>query len=188
MSTLISPDDHWWLWTVLIAAGAFGLWAERTRWGSRVSGAVVAIGATMVLSNAGVIPVQAPAYDVVWSYLVPLAIPLLLLRADLKRILSEAGPTLLAFTAGGIGTVIGTFIAFAVVPLVWMKEFGVASNEHINVNGGACALGHPVGASGARIVGHLALEMERRGLRWGLATICGGYGQGGATILEREDY
>jgi acetyl-CoA acetyltransferase family protein len=78
--------------------------------------------------------------------------------------------------------------AFAVVPLVWMKEFGVKSNEHINVNGGACALGHPVGASGARLVGHLAFEMQRRGLRWGLATICGGYGQGGATILEREDY
>jgi acetyl-CoA acetyltransferase family protein len=78
--------------------------------------------------------------------------------------------------------------AFAVVPLVWMKEFAVTSNEHINVNGGACALGHPVGASGARLVGHLAFEMERRGLRWGLATICGGYGQGGATILEREDY
>lgn len=78
--------------------------------------------------------------------------------------------------------------AFAVVPLVWMKEFGVKSNDHINVNGGACALGHPVGASGARLVGHLAFEMERRGLRWGLATICGGYGQGGATILEREDY
>jgi acetyl-CoA acyltransferase len=78
--------------------------------------------------------------------------------------------------------------AFAVVPLVWMKEFAVTSNDHINVNGGACALGHPVGASGARLVGHLAFEMERRGLRWGLATICGGYGQGGATILEREDY
>jgi acetyl-CoA acetyltransferase family protein len=78
--------------------------------------------------------------------------------------------------------------AFAVVPLVWMKEFGVSSSDHINVNGGACAIGHPVGASGARLVGHLAMEMERQGLRWGLATICGGYGQGGATILEREDY
>ncbi len=77
--------------------------------------------------------------------------------------------------------------AFAAVPLVLMKELGVTNNEHINVNGGACAIGHPVGASGARLVGHLAFELERRGLRWGLATICGGYGQGGATILERED-
>jgi uncharacterized membrane protein len=116
-SALIGPENHWWLWTVLIAAGAFGLWAERTRWGARVSGAVVAIVVTMVLSNVGAIPVQAPAYDVVWSYLVPLAIPLLLLRADLARILSEAGPTLVAFAAGGVGTVIGTLVAFAAVPL-----------------------------------------------------------------------
>jgi acetyl-CoA acyltransferase len=78
--------------------------------------------------------------------------------------------------------------AFAVVPLVFMREFGVRFADHINVNGGACAIGHPVGASGARIVGHLAIEMERLGLRWGLATICGGYGQGGTTLLEREDY
>jgi uncharacterized membrane protein len=117
MSTLIGPENHWWLWTVLLSAGAFGLWAERTRWGARVSGVVVAIGVTLLLSNLGVIPVRAPAYDVVWSYLVPLAIPLLLLRADLRRILKEAGPTLLAFAAGGIGTVIGTFVAFALIPL-----------------------------------------------------------------------
>ena len=78
--------------------------------------------------------------------------------------------------------------AFAVVPLVFMKEFGIKTPDRININGGACAMGHPVGASGARLVGHLAFEMERLGLRWGLATICGGYGQGGATILERENY
>ncbi|MDY7096399.1 MAG: DUF819 family protein, partial [Acidobacteriota bacterium] len=117
METWVRPDDHWALWTVLLAAGAFGIWAERTRWGARVSGAVVAIGTALVLSNLGLIPVRAPAYDVVWSYLVPLAIPLLLLRADLKRILTEAGPTLLAFTAGGIGTVLGTCLAFWLIPL-----------------------------------------------------------------------
>jgi len=78
--------------------------------------------------------------------------------------------------------------AFACVPIVFMKEFGIESNENINVNGGACAIGHPVGATGARLIGTLAYEMNRRGNRWGLATICGGYGQGGATILEREDY
>ena len=117
MGPLIGPENHWWLWTVLLAAGAFGLWSERTRWGARLSGAVVAIGATMLLSNLGVIPVRAPAYDVVWSYLVPLAIPLLLLRADLRRILREAGPTLLAFAVGAVGTVVGTVIAYRVVPL-----------------------------------------------------------------------
>lgn len=78
--------------------------------------------------------------------------------------------------------------AFACVPIVFMKEFGITSSERINVNGGACAIGHPVGATGARLIGHLAYEMNRRGCRFGLATICGGYGQGGTTILEREDY
>ena len=78
--------------------------------------------------------------------------------------------------------------AFAVVPIVFMREFGLKDPERINVNGGACALGHPVGASGARLIGTLAYEMIRRGSRWGLAAICGGYGQGGATIVERESY
>lgn len=78
--------------------------------------------------------------------------------------------------------------AFAVVPIIFMREFGIKTPDRININGGACALGHPVGATGARLVGHLAFELERLGLRWGLATICGGYGQGGTTIIEREDY
>lgn len=117
MSTLIGPEHHWALWTVLLAAAAFGVWAERTRWGARLSGAVLAIGFTFVLSNLRVIPVDAPAYGVVWSYFVPLAIPLLLLNADMQRVLRESGPTLFAFLAGAVGTVIGTLIAFKVVPL-----------------------------------------------------------------------
>ena len=117
MSSLISPDHHWAIWTVLLAAAAFGVWAERTRWGARLSGAVLAIGFTFVLSNLRVIPVDAPAYNVVWSYFVPLAIPLLLLKADMKRVLRESGPTLFAFLAGAVGTVLGTLIAFKVIPL-----------------------------------------------------------------------
>jgi len=115
--TLISADQTWALWAVLLSAGAFGLWAEKTSWGSKLSGAVIAIGTTFVLSNLRVIPSAAPTYDVVWGYLVPLAIPLLLFKADLKRILRESGPTLLAFAAGAVGTVAGTWIAFQLVPL-----------------------------------------------------------------------
>ncbi|HXJ35623.1 MAG TPA: thiolase family protein [Candidatus Eisenbacteria bacterium] len=75
--------------------------------------------------------------------------------------------------------------AFACAPLALMRAFDVADAERVNPNGGACALGHPVGASGARLVGTTALELRRRGGRWGLATICGGMGQGATTILER---
>jgi uncharacterized membrane protein len=117
MSTLIGADQHWGLWAVLLSAVAFGLWAERTTWGRKVSSAVLTIGATFVLSNLRVIPVASPVYDVVWTYFVPLAIPLLLLRANLQRILREAGPTLLAFTSGAVGTVLGTLLAFQLVPL-----------------------------------------------------------------------
>jgi uncharacterized membrane protein len=117
LNTLIGADQQWAMWTVLFAAAAFGLWSERTAWGRRVSSAVVTIGLTFVLSNLGVIPIAAPVYDVVWSYFVPLAIPLLLLRANLGRIVREAGPTLFAFTAGAAGTVLGTIVAFQLVPL-----------------------------------------------------------------------
>jgi acetyl-CoA acetyltransferase family protein len=74
--------------------------------------------------------------------------------------------------------------AFASAPLALMREFGIPDDGRVNPNGGACALGHPVGASGARLVGTTALELRRRGGRYGLATICGGMGQGAATILE----
>jgi acetyl-CoA acetyltransferase family protein len=74
--------------------------------------------------------------------------------------------------------------AFACAPIMLMRELGITDSERVNPNGGACALGHPVGASGARLVGHLALELKRRGRKFGLATICGGYGQGGATLIE----
>jgi acetyl-CoA acyltransferase len=75
--------------------------------------------------------------------------------------------------------------AFACAPLALMRELGIADATRVNPNGGACALGHPVGASGARLVGTTALELRRRGGRYGLATICGGMGQGATTILER---
>jgi acetyl-CoA acyltransferase len=93
-----------------------------------------------------------------------------------------------ALTMGEIGLV-EINEAFACAPIALMREFAMTEmrREQINVNGGACALGHPVGASGARLVGTLALEMRRRRARYGLAAICGGMGQGAATILELGD-
>jgi acetyl-CoA acyltransferase len=76
--------------------------------------------------------------------------------------------------------------AFACVPLIWMRELGI-SNERLNVNGGAIALGHPLGASGARIMTTLLHELERRQARFGLQAICCAGGMATATILERLD-
>ena len=117
MNSLIASDDTWVLWAVLLSLAALGLWAERTRWGQRVSGYAICILAAITLSNLRVIPIDAPVYDVVWDYFVPLAIPLLLFKADLRRVIRESGPTLLAFTVGAVGTVLGTILAFFTVAL-----------------------------------------------------------------------
>jgi len=73
--------------------------------------------------------------------------------------------------------------AFAVVPMALMKELNVP-HDKVNVNGGACALGHPIGASGARIMVTLIHSLKARGLKKGLATLCIGGGEGTAVALE----
>jgi acetyl-CoA C-acetyltransferase len=76
--------------------------------------------------------------------------------------------------------------AFAAVPLVSGKIIG-CDMEKVNVNGGAVAFGHPIGASGARVIMTLVYEMRRRGAKYGIASICSGAAQGDA-ILVRCDY
>jgi len=74
--------------------------------------------------------------------------------------------------------------AFAVVPMIAMKELGI-SHDKLNVNGGACAMGHPIGASGARVIITLLAAMEDRGVKKGMASLCIGGGEGIAMALER---
>jgi acetyl-CoA C-acetyltransferase len=74
--------------------------------------------------------------------------------------------------------------AFASVPLAWMKELGIP-HEKVNVNGGAIALGHPLGCTGARLMTTMLHELERTGGRYGLQTMCEGGGQANVTIIER---
>ena len=74
--------------------------------------------------------------------------------------------------------------AFASIPLAWMKELGIP-HDKVNVNGGAIALGHPLGATGARIMTTMLNELERRNGRYALQTMCEGGGQANVTIIER---
>ena len=102
---------------------------------------------------------------------------------------APATQKLLARTGGRIGDVdvIELNEAFASQALAVLRELGVADDaEHVNPNGGAIALGHPLGASGARIVGSAAIELKERGARRALATMCIGVGQGIATMLEAD--
>jgi acetyl-CoA C-acetyltransferase len=75
--------------------------------------------------------------------------------------------------------------AFAPVVIAWQRETGWDLGK-VNVNGGAIALGHPIGATGGRLMSTLLNEMERRGARYGLQTMCEGGGQANVTILERS--
>ena len=75
--------------------------------------------------------------------------------------------------------------AFCIVPLYAMKKFGIPE-EKVNVRGGATAIGHPLATSGVRMTGTLARILEERNAKYGLATLCGGMGQGATTIIERE--
>jgi acetyl-CoA acetyltransferase len=76
--------------------------------------------------------------------------------------------------------------AFASQSIVSINELGLDPDK-VNVNGGAIALGHPLGMSGGRLMTMLVHELARRGGRWGLATMCIGVGQGIATVVERID-
>jgi len=114
---LIGPEQDFALWAVLIGLAAFGFWCERFPWGRKYSGVMLLITAAIVLANLRIIPTSAPAYDVVWDYLVPIAIPLLLFHADLKRVIRESGPTLIAFITGSAAVVAGTIIGVALLDL-----------------------------------------------------------------------
>jgi acetyl-CoA C-acetyltransferase len=74
--------------------------------------------------------------------------------------------------------------AFASIPLAWMQELAIDPAK-VNVNGGAIALGHPLGATGARLMTTLLNELEKRKARYGLQTMCEGGGQANVTIIER---
>jgi uncharacterized membrane protein len=95
----------------------FGFWSDSTRFGKQVSGVGIMLVIAMLLGNFQVIPHAAPAYDVVWDFLVPAAVPLLLLKANLRRIISETGPMLGAYFLGVAGTLIGAVLGLWILPM-----------------------------------------------------------------------
>ncbi|MEJ8567973.1 DUF819 family protein [Elongatibacter sediminis] len=117
MTPLIPAGATFALWAVLIGLAGFGLWADRTRIGQRVSGVGLIILIAIVLSNTGLIPRAAPTYDVVFEYLVPAAIPMLLYHANLRRMIRETGTMLKIFAFGAVGTILGALIGFYTLPL-----------------------------------------------------------------------
>src|SRR6202000_2217819 len=106
--------------------------------------------------------------------------PVIMLTAPIpatQKVLKRAGLTIDDIGAYEVNE------AFAPVPLAWLKDIG-ADEKKLNPNGGAIALGHPLGGSGARIMTPMLYHMRDKGIRYGLQTMCEGGGQANATIVE----
>jgi len=114
MTSLIPAGNDFAVGAAVFGIAGLGMYLERFGLGRKLSAALIALGLGLILSNLRVLPFSAPAYDFVNGYLVPVAIPLLLLKADLRKIIAESGPTLIAFLIGAVGILLGAAIGFAV--------------------------------------------------------------------------
>jgi uncharacterized membrane protein len=116
MNSLISPDDHWVIWTFLVGMAAMSLFLEQKfKIIRKFTGAATALCAGMLVSNIGLMPFESPSYDIVWEYIVPLVIPLLLIKTDFRVIFKETGRFAGAFHISALGTVVGSFLAVALL-------------------------------------------------------------------------
>lgn len=113
MKTLISSDNIWVLWAFITGWAAFSIYLEQKfEWASKISGAIIALIGALVLSNLKVIPTESVVYDQVWSYVVPLAITLLLYQCNITKIWKESGKILILFLISSIGTMLGSILGF----------------------------------------------------------------------------
>lgn len=96
--TLISTDNLWMTWMVVILVASFAIFAEQKwKWAARVSSAVVCIFGTVILANLKILPTTSSTYDVINNYILPLSIPLLLFKSDIKKIYKESGKSFVLF-------------------------------------------------------------------------------------------
>jgi uncharacterized membrane protein len=114
---LISADNVFAMGTVLIGLAYFGFWVDNHPIGKKTSGVVWVLVLAMLLSNFRIIPFSSPAYDFVSGYVVSLAIPLLLFKADLRRIFRESGKVIITFFIATAATVAGAVLGFFLLDL-----------------------------------------------------------------------
>lgn len=115
--SLISPDNNMALMAVLFIIAGAAFLAEKTRIGSHLTGAVIAILAAIAVANLGVIPHSAPAFDFVFTYFVPILIPLFLFKADLRHMFFETTRMTMAFLVAALGTIVGVIVAVGLLDL-----------------------------------------------------------------------
>lgn len=115
-TTLISQNNTWALWTVLSCTAALAIYLEQKyKWANKVTACIIAIFTTLILSNLNIIPTKAAVYDSVWNYVVPLAVPMLLFKANIKKIAKDSGRLFFIYIISSIGTLLGSFIAFYIL-------------------------------------------------------------------------
>ncbi|WP_044338726.1 DUF819 family protein [Rossellomorea aquimaris] len=111
--TLIKADDYVTLWGIIVVWASVSIILEqRYNWAAKISGAIIALIGAIILSNTRVIPTASPVYDAVWTFIIPLAIPLLLFHVNFKKIWQESGRLLILFLISSVGTVAGVIISF----------------------------------------------------------------------------
>lgn len=116
--SLITAEQTFQLAAILVGLATFGFWVETTQFGRKLSGVLIILSLGVVFANTSLIPHSAAMYDTVSSLLVPLAIPMLLFKADLKKVLAEIGPMFKAFAASA------AVIAFSITVLTLIFNFG----------------------------------------------------------------
>ncbi len=131
--SVISDQNVLALGAILLGLAWLGFWIDTTALGKKTSGVVWVIAAAMLLSNFKLIPFSSSSYDFVGGTLVPLAIPLLLFKADLRKIFRESGPVMLTFAIASAGTVAGAVIGYFLFDLgeIGPKVAGVYSGAWI---------------------------------------------------------
>ncbi|MEN8153116.1 MAG: DUF819 family protein [Acidobacteriota bacterium] len=116
MNSFFSPEDHWVIWTFLVGIAAMSIYLEhRFKFAKKITGAVIALVGGMLASSSGLLPTESISYDIVWKYIVPLAIPLLLMKMDVRKIFKETGRLMGAFHISALGTIAGSIVAVALM-------------------------------------------------------------------------
>ncbi|MGM9933650.1 DUF819 domain-containing protein [uncultured Clostridium sp.] len=114
MNTLISADNTWALLSIMCGSVALSIYLEQKyTWAAKISGAILALILAILFTNLNIIPTSNQLYDdVIWGFAVPLAIPLLLLQCNIKKIWKETGRLLIIFIIGAVGSCIGALISY----------------------------------------------------------------------------
>lgn len=107
-NTLIQPEQTWLIWALILILTSIALHLEKHyTWAKKLSAAVIGLLGSALLTNLRILPMESTVYDNIWTYVIPLSIPMLLFQSNLRRIFKEAGRSLILFGIGAVGTIVG---------------------------------------------------------------------------------